>query len=591
MTDLTAASLPEGFSVAHFASALEPRGILIVESGDLLVVERGGAASCISVLWDDDGDGVSGANERACIASSAVGLNHGLAVSGGYLFASSDTTVFRWPYAGTERADLGSHTVVVQNINADGNGGAPRGHTTRTLVFDAAGLLYVSVGSYSNVDANSYRSRIRRFDSVVAADAQPAEFVDGEVWADGLRNEVGLGFDANGTLWGVENGADRLVRNDVGGDVHNDNPGEELNRLDGPAGRFYGYPYCWSEYALPAQHARGRTSQWVWPSFGATHSDEWCRDTALVTPPAMVMQAHTAPLGISFFGTRQAGLSSPPPCTAEAAEVGGGSGSGGGGGGGGAFPCDWVGDAFVSQHGSWNRDVPVGYAVVRLPFDSAGGSPSGEVVSLLAHGGQGAKWPSGFRPTDVQFDRQGRLLVSSDKSDEIVRIFYNAPPPPPGAPPPPLPPLPPRGAPRRAPPLSPLLPGALPLQPRAPPLPPPPPPPPPALVPPPPPVPVPPPPPPPPPPRTLPGAAAAASTAQLDGAGLAGVVLGAATAAVLSVAGVVVAVRRHRRRFGSSNGSGGSSRGTASGMQTATLSAPSAMARHAERGVKVGALT
>ena len=540
MTDLTVASLPEGFSVAHFASARGPRGMLIVESGDLLVVERRGV-SCVSVLWDDNGDGVSDANERACIASSAVGLNHGLAVSGGYLFASSDTTVFRWPYTGTERADLGPHTVVVQNINADGNGGAPRGHTTRTLVFDAAGLLYVSVGSNNNVDADSFRSRIRRFGGVTAADAQPAEFVDGEVWADGLRNEVGLAFDANGTLWGVENGADNLRRDDVGGDVHNDNPGEELNRLD-RGGGFYGYPYCWSEFALPAQHARGATTQWVWPSFGATHSDEWCRDTAHVIPPAMVMQAHTAPLGITFFGARQAWLSSPPPCTAEAAEVG----SGGGGGGGGAFPCGWVGDAFVSQHGSWNRDVPVGYAVVRLPFDAAGGSPSGEVVSLLAHGGQGAKWPSGFRPVDVQFDRQGRLLVSSAMSDEIVRISYNAPPPPPGAPPPPpqppmLPQPPPLPQPPRAPPLSPglspLPPRPSPLQPRAPlgaaPA--------------------------PAPPRAPPGGpAVAAGTAQLDGAGLAGVVLGAAAAAVLIAAVVAVAVRRHKRRFGSGNGSGGS---------------------------------
>ena len=241
----------------------------------------------------------------------------------------------------------------------------------------------------------------------------------------------------------------------------------------------------------------------------------------------MVMQAHTAPLGISFFGTRHAELSSPPPCTAEAAEVGSG-------GGGGAFPCDWIGDAFVSQHGSWNRDVPVGYAVVRLPFDSAGGSPSGEGVSLLAHGGQGARWPSGFRPTDVQFDRQGRLLVSSDKSNEIVRISYNLPP---GAPPPP-PPLQPPRAPPRAPPPSVLPPGALPLQPRAP-------------------VAAPVAAPAPAPPRTLPGAAAAASAAQLDGAGLAGVVLGAATAAVLSVAVVAVAVRHHRRRLGSSKGSGG----------------------------------
>ena len=42
--------------------------------------------------------------------------------------------------------------------------------------------------------------------------------------ADGLRNEVGLAFDRHGVLWGVENGADNLMRSDLGGDIHNDNP-------------------------------------------------------------------------------------------------------------------------------------------------------------------------------------------------------------------------------------------------------------------------------------------------------------------------------------------------------------------------------
>jgi hypothetical protein len=51
-----------------------------------------------------------------------------------------------------------------------------------------------------------------------------------KIIADGLRNEVGLRFDANGQLWGVENGADDLYRADLGGDIHNDNPGEEIVR-------------------------------------------------------------------------------------------------------------------------------------------------------------------------------------------------------------------------------------------------------------------------------------------------------------------------------------------------------------------------
>jgi glucose/arabinose dehydrogenase len=52
----------------------------------------------------------------------------------------------------------------------------------------------------------------------------PLDFQTGEVFADGLRNEVGLAFDRHGVLWGVENGADKLKREDLGGDIHNENP-------------------------------------------------------------------------------------------------------------------------------------------------------------------------------------------------------------------------------------------------------------------------------------------------------------------------------------------------------------------------------
>ena len=88
-------------------------------------------------------------------------------------------------------------------------------------MFDEKGLLYVSVGSVLNVDPDSYRSRIRRFNLTHVPDGG-FEFDLGEVFADGLRNEVGLAFDRSGVLWGVENGADRLFRDDLGGDIHNE---------------------------------------------------------------------------------------------------------------------------------------------------------------------------------------------------------------------------------------------------------------------------------------------------------------------------------------------------------------------------------
>jgi glucose/arabinose dehydrogenase len=96
----------------------------------------------------------------------------------------------------------GEVELIVINISADGMGGTPSGHTTRTLAFDTTGRIYVSVGSAGNVDTDSYRSRIRRCD---LSSTLPVDFNVCEVFADGLRKEVGLAFDKHGVLWGVEN--------------------------------------------------------------------------------------------------------------------------------------------------------------------------------------------------------------------------------------------------------------------------------------------------------------------------------------------------------------------------------------------------
>jgi len=101
------------------------------------------------------------------------------------------------------------------------------------------------------------------------------------VFADGLRNEVGLAFDKTGILWGVENSGDRLVRDDLGGDIHNGNPAEEMNRFDGAVGSHYGYPYCFGSYDLEGYEP---LTQFVWPDFmdNGIHSDEWCRNVTNV---------------------------------------------------------------------------------------------------------------------------------------------------------------------------------------------------------------------------------------------------------------------------------------------------------------------
>lgn len=380
----------------------DPRGLFVSAEGDILGLERQKYEKNGRIVRyvDEDNDGVA---ETSFVIATAPRLTHGLAISDdGYMYASSDTTVYRWPFQSnlTENIDEERETVIV-NISADGRGGAPVGHTTRTLAFDSSNRLYVSVGSYDNVDEDSYRSRIRRFE----LDAIPSggiDFDEGYVFADGLRNEVGLAFDKYEVLWGVENSADELEREDLGGDIHKDNPAEELNRFPvEKEGEHWGYPYCWTEFNLPENVGLGRGTIWSWPSFleDGIHDDEWCRNNTI--PAIMPLQGHSAPLGITFFNYTE--------MLDDNCE--------------GGFPEEYDGDAFIGYHGSWNRDVPTGYKVVRVPMKD--GFPSTEQpIDIMWHGGEGAKWPSGLRPVDVKFDKCNRLLVSSDgtgRRGEVVR--------------------------------------------------------------------------------------------------------------------------------------------------------------------------
>lgn len=385
VTPIDEAALPIGFCSWLWAEGLRtPRGLVIGPDGETFVVERG--LGQVTVLWDDDGDNVNGSGERAALAS-AEGLNHGVALNGGWLYASSDTTVYRWPYESGDRDDLGEAQVVVHGIPGGG-------HSTRTLVFDEAGFLYVSVGSGSNVDRDSSRSRLVRYPVSDLTD-DGFSFSEGEVFADGLRNEVGLAFDSQGRLWGVENGFDRAFRADLGGDIHEDNPAEELN-LFLESGRFYGYPYCWSEFLLPDDVGGGPTTQWAHENFmnDGVHSDSWCRDSDNVIAPVLAMQAHSAPLDITFYD----GIS---------------------------FPGAAVGDAFIAFHGSWNRDEPTGYKVVRVDFRS--GSPVGlDPFFEYAGGGDiGEAWP--HRPVAIGVHPDGNMLVTSDVSGVVISIGYTPP--------------------------------------------------------------------------------------------------------------------------------------------------------------------
>jgi glucose/arabinose dehydrogenase len=119
------------------------------------------------------------------------------------------------------------------------------------------------------------------------------------------------------------------------------------------------------------------------PEFG---EPEGCQG---VVPPAVEMQAHSAPLGLTFYDGTQ-------------------------------FPAEYVGDLYVAFHGSWNRSVPTGYKVVRIDMEGAQPGPAYDFGTGWLRE-DGSRWG---RPVDVIVGPDGSLYVSDDEGGVIYRIFY-----------------------------------------------------------------------------------------------------------------------------------------------------------------------
>jgi glucose/arabinose dehydrogenase len=371
------------------------RGIAFAPNGDLFVVTKdpnGTSLGALMVLYDANGDGVSDATERSTFAT-VLGGNHGVAITATHVYASTTTTVYRWPYASGDRTATGAMETVVHDIKDSG-------HVTRTLVVDDKNRLYVSVGSASNVDApadpntpSPSRGVIRRFD-LAAIPVGGYDATGGELFASGLRNEVGLSIDSRGRMWGVENGRDNLAAGGV--DIHYDNPAEEVNLFDvNKPGRHYGYPFCWSEGVwMDTTLAKGPGTQHLDPDQPGAFTEAKCQDATQVVPPAFALPAHVAPLDIVEY-----------------------TGHG--------YPSELRGDLFVTSHGSWNREIAqVGRLIFRL--EMGGGAPKDAVIFLAQSDSAGglAQGVWGLRPVSMRVDKAGLLTFTDDMSNTVNKIGY-----------------------------------------------------------------------------------------------------------------------------------------------------------------------
>ena len=80
------------------------------------------------------------------------------------------------------------------------------------------------------------------------------------------------------------------------------------------------------------------------------------------------------------------------------------------------------GDAFASEHGSWNRSTRTGYEVIRVPLKN--GQATGEYEDFLT----GFVTPNGDvwgRPVGVAVAQDGALIFTDDGSNTVWRVAYH----------------------------------------------------------------------------------------------------------------------------------------------------------------------
>ncbi|CUS08707.1 unnamed protein product [Tuber aestivum] len=390
-------SIADGYTYQLLTNQLNrPRDIIFDTNGNLLV--SGDPDGIFVVRTREVGRGCIVYDEKTLLGgTSGLKLNHGLALSkdGGTLFASSPDIAYSWKYdPRIPSIDSSSRRKIVTGMNSEG-------HITRTLLTSKlySDILLVSRGSDGNLDMDAKhlpkgKCMIKAF-SLSKTEEQDFS-TQGSLLGWGLRNSVGMGEDSRGGLWAVENSADDLQREGI--DIHQNNPAEELNFLgnlketafkEGYVAPNYGYPYCFTTWD-PRDIKNPTYDIGVGDQFALVMNDSFtdstCRDK--FQPPRLSFQAHMAPLDVKFH-----------PHT---------------------------GNAWISFHGSWNRNVPIGYVISVVEFQGsepkAPRNSDNSIKNIMWNGDTAACPGKCFRPVGFAFDTAGRIWVTSDSTGEIYII-------------------------------------------------------------------------------------------------------------------------------------------------------------------------
>ncbi|WP_461136697.1 PQQ-dependent sugar dehydrogenase [Spirosoma lituiforme] len=403
--------LASGFGALTFADNLgKARHIAVDNVGTVFVkLEKLNEGKGIVELVDGNGDGRADQTIRF-----GDNTGTGMGIYNGYLYASSDTSVYRYKLTNGKVMETTPMEPIIAGLTLQ------RQHASKSFAISPDGKLFVNFGAPSNACQEKDRQKgskgmdpcpiLEEYGGIWQFDANKLNQhkADGKRYATGIRNAVALDWNtATNSLYALQHGRDNL--NNWGGvftdEMSAELPSEEFLMVK--EGADFGWPYCYNN--------QYKNQKFLAPEYGGDGTKiDRC---AGKEKPIMAFPGHWAPNDLLFYT----------------------------GGGANAFPARYKNGAFVCFHGSWNR-APLkqgGYFVAFIPFGKDG-RPSGKYevfaenfAGVAEQGKPGTDVNAGkldlaspgdakARPVGLAQGPDGSLYISDSVKGKVWRVMYTA---------------------------------------------------------------------------------------------------------------------------------------------------------------------
>lgn len=391
--------LPEGFEAVVVADEIGPaRHLVVNDNGDVYVkLRRSYEDGTLVALRDTTGDGKADIIKRFSVVDDLGSYHTGVALYNGFLYFSTDLTVYRQRVDPDGLLPVGDPEVVLVDDHDHGS----HEHIAKPLSFDDQGHMYVPFGAPTDACQEPNRTPgvagldpcpnleqhggIWRFDANTLDQRQR----DGHMYATGIRSVVAMDWNpVDEQLYVVMHGRDHLFR--LWPELFSRwqsalLPSEEFIRVTD--GSNFGWPYCYHDYQ--------RGAKVLAPEYGG--DGETIGRCGEFDRPLIGFPGHFAPNGLQFYRGDQ-------------------------------FPEHYRNGAFIAFHGSTIRNPysQAGYFVGFVPFED--GKPSGD-WDVFANGFAGVDpivntGDALHRPMGLSVGPDGSLYISDSVRGTIWRVMY-----------------------------------------------------------------------------------------------------------------------------------------------------------------------